>query len=340
MNFTSSEKVDMLEVYFRVEKNATMAVNTYREKYPDRQVPNRKVFTKLVLNLRTNGSFKVKKERKNTVITDENEADILAFFEANPQASIREVMQNFPISFGSISKILKKNGYHPFKPSILHNLMPGDEDRRVEFCAWYTEQAVNDENFVRNIIWTDETNFSNRGMYNRRNHHYWSNENPLQVHEGHDQVRFSLNCWCLMMGNRILRVHFYEGNLNGNRYRQFLEDVLFQALEEIPLNVRMNLFFSKTGPPSQQQRFQVPVDGFQLMDPRSPDLTPLDFYLWGYLKNKLYVNRYASVNEMRVKIMDLLQNIHHAQLTAATNDVMRRAHACLFLNGGHFEHLL
>lgn len=74
--------------------------------------------------------------------------------------------------------------------------------------------------------------------------------------------------------------------------------------------------------------------------PRSPDLTPLDFYLWGYLKNNLYVQRYASVNEVRVKIMDLLQNIHHGQLTAATKDVVRRAHACLFVDGGHFEHLL
>lgn len=36
--------------------------------------------------------------------------------------------------------------------------------------------------------------------------------------------------------------------------------------------------------------------------PRSPDLTPLDFFLWGFQKEKFYATKLASFEELRVAI--------------------------------------
>ena len=36
--------------------------------------------------------------------------------------------------------------------------------------------------------------------------------------------------------------------------------------------------------------------------PRSPDITPLDFFLWGYLKSEVYVNRPNNVDDLKQRI--------------------------------------
>ena len=38
--------------------------------------------------------------------------------------------------------------------------------------------------------------------------------------------------------------------------------------------------------------------------PRSPDLTPPDFFLWGYLKSKVYVNKPRTVAELKDNIRE------------------------------------
>ncbi|EFN65149.1 hypothetical protein EAG_00038, partial [Camponotus floridanus] len=38
--------------------------------------------------------------------------------------------------------------------------------------------------------------------------------------------------------------------------------------------------------------------------PRSPDLSPLDFFLWGYLKSKVYKTNPRNLNNLRRRIVD------------------------------------
>jgi hypothetical protein len=39
-----------------------------------------------------------------------------------------------------------------------------------------------------------------------------------------------------------------------------------------------------------------------LWPPRSPDLTPPDYFLWGYLKQLLYSNRPQTIDELKQNI--------------------------------------
>jgi hypothetical protein len=63
--------------------------------------------------------------------------------------------------------------------------------------------------------------------------------------------------------------------------------------------------------------------------PRSPDLTPLDFYLWGTLKDEVYRQKLATLNALR-ETPDTL--------TAVVRSAVRRHRRCLATDGGHFEH--
>ncbi|KAJ4446408.1 hypothetical protein ANN_13104 [Periplaneta americana] len=73
---------------------------------------------------------------------------------------------------------------------------------------------------------------------------------------------------------------------------------------------------------------------------RSPDLIPLDFFLWDYMKEKVYQTEIASREELVAKINTATMEIHQHGLNNVQREIRRRAEACVRARGGHFEHLL
>ena len=73
--------------------------------------------------------------------------------------------------------------------------------------------------------------------------------------------------------------------------------------------------------------------------PRSHDLTPLDFYLWGTLKNTVYTTKPQTLEELRDKIQHEINNIPLATIQTVCRSVRRRCWECTVAEGGHFQHL-
>ncbi|GFV55609.1 uncharacterized protein TNCV_1820961 [Trichonephila clavipes] len=46
------------------------------------------------------------------------------------------------------------------------------------------------------------------------------------------------------------------------------------------------------------------------MAPRSPDLTPANFWLWGYLKSRVYLSGPSSLSELKDAIRREVSSIH------------------------------
>jgi len=70
-------------------------------------------------------------------------------------------------------------------------------------------------------------------------------------------------------------------------------------------------------------------------------LTPLDFFLWGFLKEVVYITPSATIEELKNKIVDACASIPREMLLKVTNhEVLKRMEMCLKVNGQNFEHLL
>ncbi|CAH2109244.1 unnamed protein product [Euphydryas editha] len=81
--------------------------------------------------------------------------------------------------------------------------------------------------------------------------------------------------------------------------------------------------------------------GYFLWPPRSPDLNPLDFFYWGYIKEKVYKKPVTSVEDLRERIFAAAREINeagHAQ--RIKQSFIRRCRACIRARGGHFEYML
>lgn len=113
MNFTNSEKLDVLDDNFFNHKNCSSAAHEYAQQYPKRRPPNRKYLKKIIENLRRTGCFDMKREIVKTVVTKEVETDIIAFFYAYPKYSMRKAEHLCEESRFEISSVLKKNKISP-----------------------------------------------------------------------------------------------------------------------------------------------------------------------------------------------------------------------------------
>ena len=71
--------------------------------------------------------------------------------------------------------------------------------------------------------------------------------------------------------------------------------------------------------------------------PRSPDLSPLDFFLWGYLKSKVYNPRPATLDPLEQNIRAQAALLDPAMINRAILDMRSRAKRCIANNGGHVE---
>ena len=72
--------------------------------------------------------------------------------------------------------------------------------------------------------------------------------------------------------------------------------------------------------------------------PRSPDLTPCEFYLWETLKNKVYAGNSHTINELKDNIISVIESISAEELLKVNNNFIRRCQQCVGSNGGHFQH--
>ncbi|GBM92027.1 hypothetical protein AVEN_5491-1 [Araneus ventricosus] len=78
--------------------------------------------------------------------------------------------------------------------------------------------------------------------------------------------------------------------------------------------------------------------GFQEWSPRSPDMTPMDFFLWGYLKQHVYVTSPPTLQDLQRHITDACVNVTPALLHRVQREVQARVQMCIVADREKFKH--
>ena len=74
--------------------------------------------------------------------------------------------------------------------------------------------------------------------------------------------------------------------------------------------------------------------------PRSPDLSTLDFFLWGYVKELTFQEPPKTIPELKLKITESFEVVRHntAMLRRVQGALVRRSELVVNQQGKHFEH--
>ncbi|CAK9832753.1 hypothetical protein ANTRET_LOCUS9537 [Anthophora retusa] len=73
---------------------------------------------------------------------------------------------------------------------------------------------------------------------------------------------------------------------------------------------------------------------------RSPDLTAPDCFLWAYLKERVYVNKPATIPQLKTNIRNEIRAITPVFLRKVMENVLERARMCKAENGRHLQDII
>lgn len=354
--YTNAELTDMHFVYGLCNGNSLEASRRYAEMYPQRVAPYHSLFARLHQRLRENGTFKTLKHdcgRQREVRTPALEEAVLNLVDEQPDISTRKIGLQLHVNHMTVFAILKEQLLYPYHIQRVQALLPRDFPNRLVLSNWMLQIGQNPE-FLEQVLFTDEANFSREAIINYHNNHIWAEENPHAIVEAHHQEQFSLNVWLGHIGNQLIGPHFLPPRLNGDTYSQFLREDLPVLLDAIPLRVRMEMWFMHDGAPAhfsiRARQFLNEVypnrwigrGGPQFWPARSPDLNPLDFSIWGHLKTLVYKTPVQDLEDLRNRIIVSCRVIQDTPgiFDRIRGSMRRRLDACVMAEGGHFQHLI
>jgi len=186
---------------------------------------------------------------------------------------------------------------------VAQELIERDWQSRRELCANILQTVHRDAV----LICGDEAHFHLNSCVNKRNFRYWSETNPQQVHE-RPLHSARVTVWCAIAEFGVVGPYFFEEGgitvtVTSDCYIEMLENFLRPLLEEMDV---VDAWFQQDGATAHTARRSTQdlreMFPGKLISPRgdvgwpahSPDLAHCDFFLWGYLKSKVYTHRPES----------------------------------------------
>jgi hypothetical protein len=303
------------------------------------------VFTRVHQHLREKGSFpSVNRHAERQVqrnVEDDEQIDMVQ----QTRTSTRRISARLCIPCMRFWRMLFTDGMYPYHIQRVQHLEPADICSRLDLCRWINSNP----HVIRYVLFTDEALFMRDGVNSTRNSYLWGHDNPHGTIESNYQHRSSVNVWCGFIGDQLIGPFIFPQRLTGAIYANILRDELPALVENVPLQ----MYYQHDGaPPHFSQVVRQYLDhkfpnrwigrrGTQNWPPWSPDLNPLDYHAWGYMKAMVYEQKGNTREELVHRIFSAARSINNAAvLRKVTSYLVTRVRKCMQADGGHFENLL
>lgn len=157
--------------------------------------------------------------------------------------------------------------------------------------------------------------------------------------------------WSGILEDQLFGPYFFPGTVTANSYTTMLTDYLLPEMRNRGIEPRA-VVYMHDGAPAHTARsvadfltntFSHHIGGdqraFIAWPPRSPDLNPLDFYLWGDAKCNVYKTQSSTLDELRQKLIDYFAAVSPETLRKLPDEFHNRILRCIENEGRLIEHL-
>ncbi|KAJ8867021.1 hypothetical protein PR048_032883 [Dryococelus australis] len=213
-----------------------------------------------------------------------------------------------------------------YRLQLLQHLHPEDYATTVEIC-----EHMQEDKLATRLVFSDEATFHLSREVNHHNVRIWGIGNH---HASVQHVRDSpkLCVFCVISQTKVYgpRVFSLENTVTGLSYLDMLQLWLFPQIREDSANF---VFQQDGAPPHWHTQVRRHLDNElprrwigrcgrdDSTPPRSPDLTPCDFFLWGHVTNTVYGPPLSTtLHELRNRITTAVMTIDRDMLQHSNYD--------------------
>ena len=224
---------------------------------------------------------------------------------------------------------------------MVQQLKEPDYEARRRYCKWFLNfLEVEGVSVPDKLFFTDEAWFHLDGQVNNQNSRSWCTANPREIREK-PLHSAKISVWCAISRKRIVGPLFFDTTITAGRY----QELVYQFISLLEPEERRCWFQQDGAPAHTAGSTMAMLEEFSgekiisqgLWPPRSPDLTHPDFFLWGTLKGEVYATNPGTIEQLRVNITASIANVTPETLNPVFENKVKRIHACLRKNGGHFQ---
>ena len=272
-------------MWYHETKSTTTCQRKFKVLYSTKKAPNHSSIKLWYERFLEEGNMKGSKRGRKKMDTEKIER-VAGHFDATPKCSIRQASQVLGYKKSSVHNIVKHElKLYPYKISVHHALKETDKTLRVNFAETILDRIALDEDYLSRICFSDEATFHVSGTVHRHNVRIWGKEHPREFQEFTPHSP-KINVWCGLTKDRVVGPFFFtEQIVTGQSYLRMLETFAYPVLRNID-----NVIFQQDGAPphwalvvrdSLNEKIPnswIGRDGPTAWPPRSPDVTPLDFF--------------------------------------------------------------
>uniref|UniRef100_A0A0N5C1S0 DDE_3 domain-containing protein n=1 Tax=Strongyloides papillosus TaxID=174720 RepID=A0A0N5C1S0_STREA len=272
---------------------------------------------------------------------DEAKEEVAAVLKSNLKTSVRRLSSITGSSISTMWRALKAMKFHPYRMLRVQKLETRDYEKSRKFCMEELKSIEENSCHLMNWMFSDEAHFHLDGGVNRHTFRMWSNENPKWVEKQ------------ALHSPRNHRSLLFEGNLTRDFYISLLQTQFWPEISNNGISERI-VFMQDGSPPHYTKKVREWLDSnFQgrwigrgsrslVWPPRSPDLTPMDYFFWGYVKSLAYREKSTTLEELKEKIREAFEKVNDDKemLERTFQNYERRLKMCLMKNSGHFENVV
>lgn len=345
------DRILLIELYFTHQKSIAETFRAYKT-IKNSKVPGDpftpKTLTNLVEKFHETGSVAdLHREGRPSKATEDVDRVADSVEEDDGRVSVRGLSCALSIPKSTLHRILKSHLHlRPYRFQIVPILTDAHKMQRVLFSQDMISRIDENPDSLDNFLWTDEAAFHLKGVVSTHYLRIWSADNPHAVVEA-AAVSPKVTVWMGMTRNFILKPYFFQGNVNGEKYRVMLTSHVIPQLKHLRKYSRV--IYQHDGAPSHtakettdllKQHFSARLLSQHtdwIWPPNSPDLSPLDYFFWGLLKMRVFKNSHSSLEELKMRIEEEISLIDINILRAGIDCIMSKFLHCIAQNGDHFE---
>lgn len=354
------KRIWLVEAYWFFQRSCSRVCEEYRRLFPNDVQPTNAVIMRNVRKFHENGTVlnlqKGNSGRPSTSTSADNVERVEQFFSENPTVSTRRASQFLDMARTSLQRIIKMRlKLFPYKIQVFQELTDFDMERRLIFARQMVDMILERSIKTKRIWFSDEAHFWLAGYVNKQNYRFWARENP-RIFETTTLKPQRITVWCAISERGIIGPVFLDQNVNGERYKRMLLEEFIPVAQGMDA-IEQFWFMQDGATPHRTNDVMEALDEYFTgrviglgypsrygrgidWPPNSPDLNICDFFLWGYLKDKVYRDKPRTLIELKEAITREIALIDKIVFKNVTRGFETRLHAVIEKDGAHIEPFL
>lgn len=292
--------------------------------------------------------------RRRHIATPDVVRRITSYINKENPPAIRLMAARCNISTGTVvnvirdvihAKCLKKRTVHQLNSAVI-------EKRRCR--AWRMYLRLNNEKY-KNYVTTDEAWFYLDASQGVRDVYYVrSNDLPdeIKIIQRNDLHPVAVMVWAGVCASGKTQLHFIEqGATITSEY--YIEHILQPFIKHdvprlFPGNKIKEMVLHHDNAPGHKAKQtlaymkenKIRVITPEEWLPKSPDAAPMDYSIWGILKERVRKHKVSTLNGLKNAIKQEWKNLEQGIIDRALKNWPKRCRLIYYAQGSHIEHLL